>query len=141
MVEMLVRVIDKTNPDFYLNLGCSKRGDVIAVKPSGWAWTPAELTSPDWRILKVPLAMAEAQKYLRPQDDGKDSRDPTKSKTLKRRDVGIDLDNILIPASVKTGISDSVRATPIIDVGAFNISSITVIKAIAVDVGPIVIGP
>ena len=54
MSELLVRVHDKINEDFYLNCQCTKRGDVIVARPDGWPWGKEELANPDWRNRKPP---------------------------------------------------------------------------------------
>lgn len=65
-MEVLVRVVDKGAA-----LDCSKRGDVIAICPDGWAWSPAELTNPDWRIVRVPILQTTADALLTtPQPTG-----------------------------------------------------------------------
>jgi hypothetical protein len=54
-MEILVRVVDKYQPDPEKNHLVSKRGDVIAVCPDGWGWSLEERTSPDWRIISSPI--------------------------------------------------------------------------------------
>jgi hypothetical protein len=58
MAELLVRVTDKTHPTE--NNRVSKRGDVIAVQPDGWAWGALELSQPFWRIVKLPNVTVQA---------------------------------------------------------------------------------
>lgn len=61
MAEFAIRMVDKVNEDFYLDLGCGKRGDVISVCPDGWNWGTAERVSP-YRIVKIPgLVITDAQ--------------------------------------------------------------------------------
>lgn len=52
-MELLVRIVDRSEAE-----SDSKRGDVIAVQPDGWAWTDAERTNPDWLIIKVANLLA-----------------------------------------------------------------------------------
>jgi hypothetical protein len=47
-MEVLARIVDKGAAE-----DCSKRGDVIAVQPDGWAWSQEELTNQDWVIISV----------------------------------------------------------------------------------------
>jgi hypothetical protein len=55
MAEMLVRIVDKTNPeDPYLDSRLTKRGDVIAVQPDGWPWSAAERAGNPWAIVTLP---------------------------------------------------------------------------------------
>lgn len=54
-MEVLLRVVDKINAgDPAADLLCTKAGDVIVIKPDGWSWGAAELTNPEWRIVKLP---------------------------------------------------------------------------------------
>lgn len=54
MAEMLVRIVDKINPDPKLDLLCRKRGDVVCIMPDGHGWSEAEITNPEWTIVKFP---------------------------------------------------------------------------------------
>lgn len=58
-MEALIRVVDKGVAE-----DCSKAGDVIAICQNGWAWSPAELTNPDWRIVKVNILQTQADAFL-----------------------------------------------------------------------------
>ena len=49
-MEILCRIVDKSARE-----DASKRGDVIAIRPDGWAWSNEELTNPDWRIIQVDI--------------------------------------------------------------------------------------
>jgi hypothetical protein len=82
-MEILVRVVDKhpvESPDYEAS---SQRGDVIVVCPNGHPWSPAELTNPDWRIIRAPILQAEADALLAK------SQDVT---VKRRREWKIDLD-------------------------------------------------
>jgi hypothetical protein len=48
MSEVLLRVVDKPGLERE-----RPAGYVVHVAPNGWAWTPAELTNPDWQIVRV----------------------------------------------------------------------------------------
>lgn len=52
-MELLIRIKDKEQPDPKLASMASKAGDVIAVCPDGWKWTPAERENPEWQIIEV----------------------------------------------------------------------------------------
>ncbi len=54
MAELLLRVVDKTHPDPILDASQTKAGDVIVVCDDNHPWGKQELTSPAWRILRVP---------------------------------------------------------------------------------------
>lgn len=74
-MEILVRVVDK-HPIVSMDYeASSQRGDVIAVCPNGHPWSPAELTNPDWRIIRAPILQAEADALLSKSQDA----------TVKRR--------------------------------------------------------
>lgn len=55
MAELLVRIVDKTNPgDAILDRQLTKRGDVIHVAPDGWVWGDKEIANTEWRIFAMP---------------------------------------------------------------------------------------
>ena len=109
MAEFLVRVIDKINQDIYVDCGCLKAGDVVAICPDGWGWGNDELTSPAWRIVAIPaVAVVQAQAFLA-TEPAIDPNNP--SKMLRRR--GFRIDYSLLPAAWQTWIADSTRAVPI----------------------------
>lgn len=58
-MEFLLRVVDKGAA-----VDCSKRGDLIAACPDGWAWSTAELTNPDWRIVSVNVLQSTVDTLL-----------------------------------------------------------------------------
>jgi hypothetical protein len=96
-VELLVRVVDKDGSSL---LG--KRGDVIVCCPDGWAWSPAELTNPDWRILSVPnLPQAEADSLTAPEAGDRAVN------VMRKRGMSLDLDGL--PAGTKARL-DAVRS-------------------------------
>lgn len=110
MAELVVRVQDKVNEDFYLDCQCTKRGDVIEVRPDGWAWSKLERSNPDWRIIRVPMSVSEAQAFLAPELNT-DPKNP--SKTLQRRAFKIDLENQKLDAETLAVLADSKRDVPV----------------------------
>lgn len=60
MAEILLRVVDKTNPDKGLDALCTKRGDVISVYPDGVNWGRKQVNNPSYRIIKMPGVPVEA---------------------------------------------------------------------------------
>lgn len=58
-MEALIRVVDKG-----VDEDSSKAGDVISICANGWAWSPAELSNPDWRIVRVNILQAQADAFL-----------------------------------------------------------------------------
>lgn len=110
MCELLLRVTDKVNPDFYMNTKCTKRGDVVVVQPDGWVWGERELTLPFWRILKAPGAsMSAGETFLAPELDT-DPQNP--SRTLQRRAFGFNLAHPSLPAALTAYLVDDTRAQP-----------------------------
>jgi len=91
MAELLVRIADKVNEDFYLNLQCTKRGDVIVVCPDGWPWGREEVNAPHWTIIKLPGVPVEEVEHLVSPEPQTDPHNP--SKTLQRRMWKLDLDH------------------------------------------------
>ena len=59
MCELLVNLVDKTNSDPYLDVGCYKAGDVITVQEDGWLWGLFEHGNSNWAIVKVPGCAVE----------------------------------------------------------------------------------
>lgn len=94
MAELLVRTIDKVNKDFYLNLQCTKRGDVIVVCPDDWSWGKEEINSEQYTIIKMPGVAVEEVEHLLAPEPQVDARNP--SKTVQRRMWKIDLDNPVV---------------------------------------------
>lgn len=108
MAELLVRVVDKINNDPYLNVKCSKRGDVISVQPDGWVWGKEEYKNPEWRILKFPsVTVSEASAFLGAELET-DPENP--SAMLQSRGFSLDLANL--PAPILEVISDIKRRNP-----------------------------
>jgi hypothetical protein len=126
MSELLVRVVDKINTDFYLNTKCTKRGDVIVVRPDGWAWGSQELANPEWMILRLPKVPIEEAEAMLGSEKHTDPTHP--SKTLQRRAVKLDVDRLSTDGVAVINAPfmnvDSFRAfkvvkTPIIDPAMF----------------------
>lgn len=138
MCELLVRVSDKVNEDFYRNCQCTKRGDIISLCPDGWNWSTSEKTVPFWRIVKLPnVTVAQATPYLRPEI----ATDPLNpSKTLQKRAFKLDLSNATLPAAFITFIQDNTRAQPsyTFNASAATIASIVVLKSPITD--PAILG-
>ena len=82
---------------------------MIAVCPDGWAWSVAERTNQDWRIVKfAALTVSEASVFLSPETDI-DPRQP--SRTLQRRAFKFDVDSLLLASALRTFIADTTRGT------------------------------
>lgn len=68
MAEILLRVVDKVNPDLYLNAGLLHQYDVVTIQDDFWEWSTEERTSPDWVIIKAPLStIEELASFLQPE--------------------------------------------------------------------------
>lgn len=90
MCELLVRTVDKSNPDdIYLDVKLTKRGDVIVIREDGWPWSEAERTSPFWKIFKMPGIKASDLSAFIAEEPG----DPKFNQTLQRRAFKFDLDS------------------------------------------------
>lgn len=110
MAELLVRVVDKTNPDPLLDCKLTKRGMVIAVQPDGWQWGFEELANPDWRIIRVPgVDPSQFGGLLAPEPEI-DPQNP--SRVLQRRAFRLNLDDSrLDDAGFRTDLSDFAQIT------------------------------
>lgn len=85
MAELLIRVVDKTDPDPVRDQQFSKAGDVIVVAPDGHGWSATERSNPDWIIVKLPGVDPSAlSDLLDPDVDGE-------RRMLRRRGRQIDL--------------------------------------------------
>lgn len=135
MAEFLVRIRDKpTDPDPYLDIKRSKRGDVICACPDGWVWSQIELTNPAWRIIKVPgLADSVAQQLVMPEVG-----DERVNRMLRRRKYKLELDFASLPQAGKDYLRDDTRAQPTITISKSMAQSLVTLKPAVQD--PAVIG-
>jgi hypothetical protein len=107
-MELLIRIKDKEQPDKELAQRASKAGDVIAACPDGWAWTEAEKTNPEWRIIQVPLLEVEKDALLAsPQADSLQKSFRTKRIDLTKMDIPYSPEKILKVA--KTTLTTAVK--------------------------------
>jgi len=102
-MEILVRVIDKEQPDPVLNPLVSKRGDLIVSMPDGHGWSELERTEDYWRIIRCPILQThketlEQQKYF-------------ENKARRRREYSIDFSKLPNPQ-----LYEGTRTVDIIDV-------------------------
>lgn len=113
MAELLLRVVDKVNPDDpYKDVQLTKRGDVVTALPDGWAWSSEEQRNPHWRILKWPsLTLSAATVFLSPEIDSKPQL-TGENPMLQRRGFAFDLDAPALPAALKAWLADDTRAEP-----------------------------
>lgn len=112
MAEFLIRVVDKTSPDFYKNLKLSKRGYVIDVRENGWPWA-AELVLPFWRIVRHSgISVSEGSALLTQEiADGPN----VQARHLQLRGFKLNLD-ATFPTAIRNFINDNTRAIPILDI-------------------------
>jgi hypothetical protein len=115
MAELLVRIIDKVNPnDPDLDLQCLKRGDVVVVQEDGWPWSAAELSEVLWKVMYFPGAtLSAAESYLAPElPDG-----PDDTATKRRRAFLFNLISALPQSTFNGGdtemLSFQVRKPPL----------------------------
>ncbi len=127
MCEILLRVVDKINSDFYLNCMCSKAGDVIDVHEDGWNWGKEEKSAPFWRIIALPGIPASKALSLLAHELPTDPLNP--SKTLQRRAFRLNhkaiagLPALVARPAVQTALinflKDGTRAAPILTIPTF----------------------
>lgn len=138
MAELLLRVVDKVNPDFYQNCKCTKRGDVIVIRPNGWTWGTQELTDPNYRIVKLPnISEAFLSPFLA-QEPETDPQHP--SRTLQRRWYRFDLASGLLPQPFINYLNDAERKSAFFssNFSEAQVAALRVQKAPVVD--PIILG-
>lgn len=107
MCELLVRVIDKINHDDpYLDVQCTKRGDVIVIVPDGHVWGVMEQLDPQYRIVKLPGVPVDDVASLIAPEPETDPQNP--NRMLQRRLFRLDLDNMDAPT--RAYLSEGKRA-------------------------------
>lgn len=110
MADILFRIRDKVNAtDAEANELCFKRGDVIAICPTPWAWSTAELTNPDWRILRVPQVSPDNLSDLLIGMYDQLALVPTLTRKRKSFFNGVDS----FTGAARTWLNDDSRAQPI----------------------------
>lgn len=110
MSELLLRVVDKTSPDFYVNCQQTKRGDVAMVVADGETWGTLDLTFPEWRIVQLPyVALDVAQMAMTPEPKtDPDYESPTRQPRLYR----LDLDQMFSTPEAQAFLADDSRQVP-----------------------------
>jgi hypothetical protein len=118
MAELLVRVVDKANPDdLYKDVKLTKRGDVIVTAEDGWQWGIEELKNPAWRIIKLPGVKVADVSFLtdaEPDPRPVETRVGAAPPTLQRRRHKFDVDSALLPVGIRNAIADDSRRVPAI---------------------------
>jgi hypothetical protein len=65
MCEVLLRVREPESKRIDQRLLQNKAGDAVFIAPDGHQWSKAELSSPDWRVLRLPgLPVAALQDLM-----------------------------------------------------------------------------
>lgn len=79
-MELLIRTVDKSSAE-----NASKRGDVIAFQPDGFAWSALERGNPEWIIVTAQITEVEAEALT----EGPRNDEPN----YKRR-LGVNIDGL-----------------------------------------------
>jgi hypothetical protein len=83
------------------------RGDCVVAVENGWPWTQAELTAPQWRIVKVPdMSLDEARVLMAP-----DPGDPELGHLPQRRKYTVDEALFQLPETAAF-VADDSRVAP-----------------------------
>lgn len=90
-MELLVRIVDKTNDDPVLDPQLFKRGDVIHIAEDGHVWGHREVDNPHWVIIKVPNLSKAAEDSLLSPDVVPDLQ---KQYVIRKRAIKLDLDSL-----------------------------------------------
>ena len=88
LVDLVIALTDKVNPDPILDLGCIKVGDLICWELQGHQWSAHELSSPNWRIVTIDILPTTLNALMAPEDG-----DPG-IKKLRRRKYRLDLSKL-----------------------------------------------
>lgn len=110
--ELLLRVVDKTSPDFYANCSLTKRGDVAMVIPYGGAWGSRDRTNPDWRIVQLPQVLYTVAWMTMTPEPNYDPDHP--SRTRQPRYYKVDLDQMFSTPEAQRFLADDTRQEPAI---------------------------
>jgi hypothetical protein len=84
-MEFLLRIETKTDVAAGREHHACRAGDVVVMRPDGWAWGSKERTLPFWRIVRVPITEAEAEAFL-----NREPGDLRTDRTLRRRVYRLD---------------------------------------------------
>lgn len=117
-VEACIRVVDKINPNYRKNFGCTKRGDVIEILPGGTDWGKDIMAGADWRIVKLDIPVTLIESLMTSERGTFADRD------ARKRKYGLSLDSM--PAPFAQRIIDNV--TTITDLSTVNIAALTALK-------------
>lgn len=114
-MEFLIRVEDKpSGKDIYQDVERTERGDVIAACPDNQPWMVYELTSPMWRIIKVPGFVPPDANLLDKTEVEvlvvKDKANPNDlPKTAQKRAYKFDIDNPNLSPDLIAYLADDKR--------------------------------
>lgn len=64
MTQLLVRIIDNSNPDPTKDKGCYKAGDIVMVRPDSWVWGKQENAAGGFLIIKAPISRRAAERLV-----------------------------------------------------------------------------
>ncbi len=107
MAELLVRTMDKDQPDPYLAGQCLGRGDIVVVCPDGHKWSDEERNAKHWTIINVPGATEDDFSHFMTPEPG----DIKLDRMLLRRPFKLDLDAIEVMHGIDTKQAGSVAIT------------------------------
>lgn len=109
MAELLIKAQDNTHADPVKNeRGCYKRGDIVDVRPDGFAWGKEECL-PRFVVVKIPgLDHAKVRHFIEAHFD---TTNPDAPVLMKRRKWNVLMDAAKLPAWVKTSLRDTGSVT------------------------------
>lgn len=95
--ELLVRRVDKINPDPELNAQLTKRGDVVVVRESPCVWSQKELDNPEWLIIQSDMDLVDAEAFLESEDGFLSGAEADKTKRRRKKFIDLDQANADLP--------------------------------------------
>lgn len=125
--ELLIFTQDRSHDDVYLDAKLLKRGAVIAVNPDGWKWGAEELSSPVFRVIRLPGIDETVGRSFMGAEQPITPPQPFEKDVLLLHQFVFDLDHPMLPDRIKDYLADDKRTVPTITVN-LKIDQLTALK-------------
>lgn len=90
-IDFLIQLVDETDPNFYVNVGLPKQGDVYLIHQFQNSWGVFFTDNSHWGIYTMNVSLSDGCLYMNPQID----QDPSNpSRMLQFRDRNVDVTQI-----------------------------------------------
>ena len=110
--DVLFWASDKeSSGDAELDALAYKRGDVITIQASPWAWSARELSRPEWRIVRLPnVEPIDLRELILPEFEALAVENP-RMRRMRRSRLRVEL--ATLPAPLRSWLADNTRAQPV----------------------------